>query len=373
MNFRRGDIDRSAQPGSAGKTITPHPHRGADLKAWLDGELGIVSALRVRVHLAFCAGCREEVKWLRRLGEDMRDLEKAVPAPHLRARILAALPDMPPVRRIYYTGSRTRRSGVVVAAASACVVIAGIGFAIGVSKSAATNGPPTVRHLVATVPEASADTERSIAVSPSLPPRDPTSEAADRLFAQMMQTKAEKAAREQGRNSARWHAMLTRIQTAAHQGHEPAGRLRILVADRSDVERAMVEWARAVGGTGTVAVTPAAPAGVAPTVAGAENVPQVAPVPASNVRVTTLRVPLKRLTTLGTVLERCSVIPLGAAKLRATEVVSIHGAPLLSASPRPTRVLPEQVDANDQAAGRDNEAPMVTVQVEVLDVDAILQ
>ncbi len=70
----------------------------ADLKAYMDGELAVARRFVVRRHLARCADCREEVRWLKRLGEDMRDLERAVPRPELRARILASLPETPPVR-----------------------------------------------------------------------------------------------------------------------------------------------------------------------------------------------------------------------------------------------------------------------------------
>ena len=62
----------------------------ADLKAHLDGELAAPRRILVRWHLTHCADCREEFAWLRRLGEDMRDLEGAVPNTHLRTRILAS-------------------------------------------------------------------------------------------------------------------------------------------------------------------------------------------------------------------------------------------------------------------------------------------
>ena len=75
---------------------TGHEHLLPDLKAMLDCELMSLRVLSLRTHLLFCPNCREEVVWLKRLGEDMRDLERAVPNPRLRARILAALPETSP-------------------------------------------------------------------------------------------------------------------------------------------------------------------------------------------------------------------------------------------------------------------------------------
>ncbi len=69
-----------------------------NLKAFLDGELAPLKRTLVRWHITRCAHCREEAAWLRRLGEDMRTLEKAAPRPELRRRILAGLPPPPPQR-----------------------------------------------------------------------------------------------------------------------------------------------------------------------------------------------------------------------------------------------------------------------------------
>jgi|SRR5579884_2567613 len=64
----------------------------AELKAYLDGEMAAPRRWLLRRHLARCAACREEISELKRLGEDMKDLDRAVPRPELRARILASLP-----------------------------------------------------------------------------------------------------------------------------------------------------------------------------------------------------------------------------------------------------------------------------------------
>jgi len=91
-NGKQNEESTARRAGAAHQELLP------DLKAWLDRELPAHRVLFVRAHLWICPACREEVKWLKRLGEDMRDLERAVPSPRLRARILAALPDTPPGR-----------------------------------------------------------------------------------------------------------------------------------------------------------------------------------------------------------------------------------------------------------------------------------
>lgn len=88
-----------SDPGqkTAKRRRSPHPAGrfvSADLKAYLDGELSPVRRWLVRIHLAHCAVCREEVAWLQRLGKNMRNLEGARPRPELRARILSTLPPM---------------------------------------------------------------------------------------------------------------------------------------------------------------------------------------------------------------------------------------------------------------------------------------
>ena len=69
-----------------------------NLKAFLDGELAPLRRSLMRWHIARCPHCREEAAWLRRLGEDMRTLEKSAPSPNLRHRILSSLPPPTPMR-----------------------------------------------------------------------------------------------------------------------------------------------------------------------------------------------------------------------------------------------------------------------------------
>lgn len=125
----------------------------ADLKAYLDGEIGVVRQGVVRWHLARCPECREETAWLTRLGEDMKDLEQATPRPELRTRILASLPDGPPSRTADRPAPRVVRARQVTyslrwgavgfAAFGAIAALAGVGV-FTVNRMTARTAPPKV-------------------------------------------------------------------------------------------------------------------------------------------------------------------------------------------------------------------------------------
>jgi hypothetical protein len=66
------------------------------LKAYADGELSTLRRWLLSRHLAGCADCREEIRGLNRVSEEIRHLPQPMPRPELRARILASLPDAPP-------------------------------------------------------------------------------------------------------------------------------------------------------------------------------------------------------------------------------------------------------------------------------------
>lgn len=67
-----------------------------DLKAYLDGQLGPVQRLAVRLHLARCASCRKEIRAMEQIGNDLRAGDEGVLEPALRARILASIPEGAP-------------------------------------------------------------------------------------------------------------------------------------------------------------------------------------------------------------------------------------------------------------------------------------
>jgi anti-sigma factor RsiW len=80
--------------------MTPSEHdqaRQPDLKAFLDNELPPWRRLAVRLHLARCASCREEMQAMQQTGNELRGQTTIDPLdPGLRSRILATVREMTP-------------------------------------------------------------------------------------------------------------------------------------------------------------------------------------------------------------------------------------------------------------------------------------
>lgn len=67
-----------------------------DLKACVDGELGMLEGSRLRAHVQSCARCAEEIEAMKLLGREIRGLEAAAEAPAgLRHRVLSRLEFQP--------------------------------------------------------------------------------------------------------------------------------------------------------------------------------------------------------------------------------------------------------------------------------------
>ncbi len=67
-----------------------------ELRAYLDGELSPVQRLAVRLHLARCAACREEMREMEQISNDLRAGDAGTLDPALRAKILASIPTEAP-------------------------------------------------------------------------------------------------------------------------------------------------------------------------------------------------------------------------------------------------------------------------------------
>jgi len=107
--------------------MTPQcPSIQDDLKALLDSELSLPRRWAVRRHLAGCAACREEMKIMEQIGQQLEAHEATQPQPALnpalREKILTAIPDepavaspapQPSVKRTSY-GNFIFQSGIVV-------------------------------------------------------------------------------------------------------------------------------------------------------------------------------------------------------------------------------------------------------------------
>jgi len=100
-----------------------------ELTAYLDGELSVVEAARVRTHLASCADCRATEALLRRTVTELAALPAFEPSSGLRRRVLAeveALPRPWPERlRAWLRPSLLAPAGVAVVTAVVVAVVAG--------------------------------------------------------------------------------------------------------------------------------------------------------------------------------------------------------------------------------------------------------
>ena len=99
------------------------------LTAYLDGELSVVEAARVRTHLTSCADCRATEALLRRTVTELAALPAFEPSAGLRRRVLAeveALPRRWPERlREWFRPALLAPAGVAVATALVVTVVAG--------------------------------------------------------------------------------------------------------------------------------------------------------------------------------------------------------------------------------------------------------
>lgn len=201
----------------------------ANLKAYLDGETSAVRSWLVRWHLAQCTECREELRWLRRLGEDMKDIESARPRPELRARILANLPNTPPapgIRVIHSRPDHARSPRLVprlaLAGGFAMLLAFSAVFALNrphgadaTSDSVAdvrSNSPgnPAAPDAVA-APSAVASVLDSAAYRPE---DDPNNALADKMFRESM-TELEREKQMQGQDD--WHRLLAQARAVARK------------------------------------------------------------------------------------------------------------------------------------------------------------
>src|SRR5262249_8393761 len=91
----RDAVGREGGGGRAGRGPEAREERGMsctvedDLTAYLDGELSVVDAARVRTHLASCADCRATEMLLRRTLTELAALPAFEPSAGLRRRILS--------------------------------------------------------------------------------------------------------------------------------------------------------------------------------------------------------------------------------------------------------------------------------------------
>jgi anti-sigma factor RsiW len=100
-----------------------------DLTAYLDGELSVVEAARVRTHLASCADCRATETLLRRTVTELAALPAFEPSAGLRRRVLAEVEALPRPWRsrfaAWFRPGLLAPAGVAVATAVVVAAVAG--------------------------------------------------------------------------------------------------------------------------------------------------------------------------------------------------------------------------------------------------------
>jgi hypothetical protein len=367
-----------------------HNWMPAELKAWLDGELSVPRIVMVRAHLLVCPACREEVTWLKRLGEDMRDLERAVPNPRLRGRILAALPETPPGRPAPADDPSRNWVRLAPAFATATVVAFAAILIAMIHNSSAVDSDRTAQQSVAKNPYTAPELPVASGSGPSRasqPPHrsDPYSDYADRMLAQYLRDEENKSAILLARNRTNWNgfvAALSNEKKIAQSGG--ALTLAVAVPDVNAAESALTSWAKAAGGSvaGSEATGPAA--SVAPTVTTNEqSSPSVSGDQAIHGRLLALRIPASKIATLEPVLsklgawgankhEKSSAISQPAAIVRTVSATPRPGSPAdahlndpVAPTGAPGSATVSRTAATEQVSGRDGEGSFLTVRFQL--------
>jgi len=234
----------------------------ANLKAYLDGETSAIRGWLVRGHLAQCAACREELRWLRRLGEDMKELESTRPRPELRARILASLPTTPPAPGIRVVHSRPDRERAPqlmprLALASGLAMVLAFGSVFALKRSSSAITPGEVRNAKSVQPdtnntvEASADTQESIPKAMEMvdytPLPDPNNALAEKMFHERM---AERTQEQVLLGQDDWHRLMAQARAVAHKSNSTTPTeigITLAVPEIAAVKTNLPGWAKQNG------------------------------------------------------------------------------------------------------------------------------
>ena len=350
----------------------------ADLKACLDKELPGIRRVFVENHLSRCQECAEEASWLRRLGEDMKDLEQAVPHDRLRVRILASLPEAT-IRYAQPRSSRPIWLRLAVSGAAASLVM-GACFALLQRKNendarktylASSYAVKSTDNLAKTsgVPNAAGSVATPGSRDPSLRlPTDPLTIEADAMIA-----KQEADLKLHDRNLATSDPESIKRLAQGKIAKETAGGadgkiLTVSVPDRSLAQESLIKWAKEVGGqvasptksnpNGAVAKI----AGVAPNALGGTMPGARDPLPQTDrATLVTLRIPRRSL----------AYLPAFMKKLGAPDDRKIAGSKPTPAEPLrplgPTFAPIESLRPMDQQSSRDN-GSFVTVMIELQEI-----
>ena len=234
-----------------------------NLKAHLDGEMSAVRNWLVRWHLAQCPECREELRWLRRLGEDMKELESARPRPELRARILANLPAAPPTPGIRVVLSRPDQGRsprfaprpALAGGLATLLAFSGV-FALKHTPGAVSNvvvaaqgtRPHPVQNGQPEETSPAGDTTPEVMATLTYHPEDdPNNALADKMFHDSMNA-LEREKLVQGQDD--WHRLLSQARAAARKTDRTAPTemgIALTVSNIAAVRTHLPTWAKQEG------------------------------------------------------------------------------------------------------------------------------
>jgi hypothetical protein len=366
-NTRRSPRPNKIRTGTASHTAL------VDLKAYQDGELPVWRRWLVQAHLVCCGVCREEAAWLKRLGEDMKDLERATPSPRLRARILASLPDTPPSaanRVVRGMGSRrTALTGwprLALASMGALLLLFGAAFAATRFSNLITtakHGPQPGSTIVdndknpRTQPRTSPSAPQEEVVTPvlanplqNLPdPNDTYNRYATEQLRKQEDEQVRRAGRLLEQNRVHLKQALAALLKEGAKDHTSASvriPLELTVPDVAVAQKRLLAWAQEVGGGASdhIDFDPRVkPLGAAPpaTATGPRiSHPGGTGEDADNGVVVVLKIPAKRARELPPILKQLGVLP-----IPGDPTASSHGGGLLGTSP-PTYAVSAQGDKN---------------------------
>lgn len=232
----------------------------ADLKAHLDGEMSVVRHWLVRCHLAQCAECREELRWLRRLGEDMKDIESARPRPELRARIMANLPAAPPapgIRVVHSRPDRERFSRLAprLALASGFAMVFAFGAVFALTHTVQAPAGKQSMAQAARLDTSQGSKPMVVAVAnppapeamPEKPAEDPYGALADTMFQKEM---AQRERTLQLERQDDWHRLMTQARSVARNSKATSNTeigVSLAVTDVAGVRAHLPGWAKQEG------------------------------------------------------------------------------------------------------------------------------
>ena len=340
-----------------------------ELKACLDEELPAIKREFVSLHLKNCHECSEEATWLKRLGDDMQDLEKATPHPRLRSRILASLP-LPAYRNSPKNAFPTHWNRLAISGVCA-VAFMGIAFAsalkiqsqadnstsqVAVKTFSSHKNHPKHESVAPASKNDRADSQVSVFI-----PNDPlTLEANARVLHEEALEKNRLQAQLKSNQNAlnQLEKSLATTDSVSKPTNSPT--LKMTVSNRVEAFETLTRWTAANGGYLSSKEAPMKQSlqGVAPSVTATDQITPSARSVFPIISLLTIRITKDRIASLSEVIRKIGIS--SNSKLSNSHDSASFG-PKLSNS-----ILSKHPGSEDQHAARDNNE-LVTLNIELIE------